>query len=321
MLASIPSVGGGGRTRRAILRRARATPSSTSPVEYAIAESGTGVLVVADTGNDRVQLLDLDGNYIDAVGASGTGPDQFDHPWGVAVDADGRIYVTDHDNHLVKTFTSSLVPDGQWGGSGADHLVHPRGIAVGPDDLVYVVDAGNYRVQRFTKTGDQRGVFGAAGSGDGQLDDPTDIAIDVQGHAYVVDRGNVRIQKFASVDGTFVTWWGGFGDGDGEFMSPHGVGIDRVGDLLVADAALHMRLVQRLGVGLLGNDVDPDGDPLSAVLDTYGGSGHLELNSDGSFLYSPAPQFTGDDSFVYRAEDPSGSFDTATVTIEVAPAP
>ncbi len=73
-------------------------------------------------------------------------------------------------------------------------------------------------------------------------------------------------------------------------------------------------------LGVLGNDSDPDGDPLTAALVTGPGHGTLALNANGSFTYSPAANFTGSDSFTYRASD--GSFDSnpATVTIIVTAA-
>ena len=57
--------------------------------------------------------------------------------------------------------------------------------------------------------------------------------------------------------------------------------------------------------GVLGNDSDPDGDPLTAVLVTGPSHGTLTLNANGSFSYTPAADFTGSDSFTYRASDGS----------------
>jgi hypothetical protein len=45
--------------------------------------------------------------------------------------------------------------------------------------------------------------------------------------------------------------------------------------------------------------------------------GTLRLNANGSFVYKPVSSFTGSDTFVYRATDPAGLTDTATVTIRV----
>ncbi len=71
--------------------------------------------------------------------------------------------------------------------------------------------------------------------------------------------------------------------------------------------------------GVLGNDSDAEGDPLTAVLVTGPSNGTLDLRADGSFDYAPAPDYNGDDSFTYRAND--GDLDSAdtTVTITVNP--
>ncbi|MGD2112269.1 MAG: cytochrome D1 domain-containing protein [Gammaproteobacteria bacterium] len=77
--------------------------------------------------------------------------------------------------------------------------------------------------------------------------------------------------------------------------------------------------------GVLGNDTDADGDPLSAVLASGGdvSSGSLTLNPDGSFDYTPNAGFIGQDSFSYLADDgtdPSASAATVTITVN-DPAP
>jgi len=70
--------------------------------------------------------------------------------------------------------------------------------------------------------------------------------------------------------------------------------------------------------GVLGNDTDANGDPLTASLLTIAGSGTAMLNTDGSFTYIPDGGFTGTDSFTYEAHDNSGGVSAAaTVTITV----
>jgi VCBS repeat-containing protein len=70
-------------------------------------------------------------------------------------------------------------------------------------------------------------------------------------------------------------------------------------------------------LGVLANDNDPDGNPLTATL--VGGPAHgtLALNANGSFTYTPAANFNGDDTFTYRASDGTAQSNTATVTITV----
>ena len=69
--------------------------------------------------------------------------------------------------------------------------------------------------------------------------------------------------------------------------------------------------------GVLGNDSDPDGDPLTAVLVTGPGHGSLSLNANGSFSYTPAADFNGSDTFTYHANDGTLDSGLATVTITV----
>ena len=69
--------------------------------------------------------------------------------------------------------------------------------------------------------------------------------------------------------------------------------------------------------GVLSNDTDADSDPLTAVLDMPPTNGSLQLNSDGSFDYTPNTGFTGNDTFTYHANDGMYDGNTATVTIEV----
>jgi VCBS repeat-containing protein len=69
--------------------------------------------------------------------------------------------------------------------------------------------------------------------------------------------------------------------------------------------------------GVLGNDADPDGDPLTAALVTGPSHGSLTLNANGSFTYTPAPNYAGIDSFTYRASDGTLTSNLATVSISV----
>jgi VCBS repeat-containing protein len=70
-------------------------------------------------------------------------------------------------------------------------------------------------------------------------------------------------------------------------------------------------------IPVLGNDYDPDGDPLSVSLVSGPTHGRATVNPDGTITYTPNPDFCGTDSFTYKACDPAGACDTATVTIHV----
>jgi len=71
------------------------------------------------------------------------------------------------------------------------------------------------------------------------------------------------------------------------------------------------------GLGVLTNDIDADGDSLSATLVSGTTNGLLTLNSNGSFSYTPAAKFHGSDSFTYEVSDGRGDTTQATAVITV----
>jgi len=73
--------------------------------------------------------------------------------------------------------------------------------------------------------------------------------------------------------------------------------------------------------GVLANDTDPDGDPLSAALVSPPLNGTLTLGSDGSFSYMPNPNYLGPDQFTYRATDGSLTSGITTVSLVVVSPP
>jgi hypothetical protein len=71
--------------------------------------------------------------------------------------------------------------------------------------------------------------------------------------------------------------------------------------------------------GVLNNDTDADNDPLEAHLVTDKVSGTLELELDGSFAYTPAAGFLGQNAFTYLASDGIAVSEVATATVTVVP--
>ncbi len=80
-----------------------------------------------------------------------------------------------------------------------------------------------------------------------------------------------------------------------------------------ADTALNIAVT-----ALLGNDHDADGDPLAATIANAPTHGTLQDLGDGHWNYTPAQDFTGTDSFQYRAFDGHQYSDPVAVTIHVA---
>jgi VCBS repeat-containing protein len=71
--------------------------------------------------------------------------------------------------------------------------------------------------------------------------------------------------------------------------------------------------------GVLANDTDAEGDPLSAVLVSDVAHGSLSLHPDGSFIYTPASNYVGADFFNYRAHDGLTPGASTTVSLTVLP--
>jgi VCBS repeat-containing protein len=70
--------------------------------------------------------------------------------------------------------------------------------------------------------------------------------------------------------------------------------------------------------GLLDNDNEVDGESLTAVLDTEPVTGTLQLNANGSFIYTPMPGYVGTVTFTYVAHDGTAPSAPAMVAITVS---
>ncbi len=172
-----------------------------------IATAADGSLYVADSRNHRIVHLDASGLFLNAWGSYGNVLDGevpgglFNEPWGLAVGADGLVYVADTWNHRIQVFTAQGeflrmwstfdvlgTVDGFWG---------PRGIAIDKDNRVFVTDTGKQRVVIFDSQGNYLTQFGSLGLEAGKLDEPVGIDIASDGRIYIADTWNYRVQVFA----------------------------------------------------------------------------------------------------------------------------
>ncbi len=105
---------------------------------------------------------------------------RFNQPYGVAVDANGNVYVADADNHTIRKVTSTGVVTtlaglasqfGSTDGTGsAARFYYPNSVAVDGSGNVYVADSQNQTIRKVTSTGvvtTLAGSAGLAGSTDG----------------------------------------------------------------------------------------------------------------------------------------------------------
>ena len=169
--------------------------------------TGTGTLFVTDTGNNRVQLFDLDGVYLSQFGAADLNGDgdseddgEFDTPLGIALSPEhvyvvdsgnDRIQVFDYDGSYVRQFGSADL-DGPGDSSG--EFLHPRGIEVRAD-MVFVTDDEADKIVVFDLDGNHLYSFGSSGVGDGEFNTPTSITLE-RTNLFVADSLNYRIQVF-----------------------------------------------------------------------------------------------------------------------------
>lgn len=184
-------------------------------------------------------------------------------PSKAAVDADGRIVVTDTHNNRIRAIaadgTITTIAGTGASGYGGDNgpavdadLMIPVGIAAHPDGRILFTDMGNDRVRAIDPdgmittiagTGD-KGFFGDDGPAThAGLDFPRGLAVDSDGRILIADTGNNRIRAI-DTDGTITTIAGGGQEGssgddesalEAQLALPSGVAVRSDGTIVIAD--------------------------------------------------------------------------------------
>jgi DNA-binding beta-propeller fold protein YncE len=133
-------------------------------------------------------------------------------PFGVAVDRNNNVYVSDEWKNTISVFDASGKYIRTWGetGSGPGQLNRPAGIVCESNGNIIVVDSGNDRLQVFTGEGKVLAQVGKSGSGDGEFATPWGITLDKDSNIYVADWKNHRVQKW-SPGGKFLKSIGQYG--------------------------------------------------------------------------------------------------------------
>lgn len=289
------------------------TPSTSRynvPRGMTLAPSGDK-LVIADTGNFRVEVCDLLGTQLESfgVGAASSALGRFNGATGAALAADGTLYVADTDNHRVQRATAArswttLAP---WATASSDAgmLSGPLGVSASSTGTVYVADTGNSRVLRYSADGTYAGALATSGTADGQVSAPSGVKVAPDGSIYVADTGNNRIQRFSAA-GAFEAVIGA-----GMLTGPTGLALVGSGELLVADTG--NGTVSRVARFTL---------PTGAYLGEYGsyGSGAGQLKNPTGLDVAGTTLWIADtgNNRVQRIDTGTGTFGTAIGSLGTA---
>jgi tripartite motif-containing protein 71 len=164
--------------------------------------SDQGRVFIADTGNHRILVFVLNGNflYMFKVG-SGPGEKPSDPVDVLASRLKGYVYVSDNDNHKIKVYNQKGIFQFEWGKFGEERgeFRYPGMLADNEFNQIFVVDVLNTRVQKFDPFGKFITDIGAWGVLPGNLFRPKGVAIDKQNRVFVSDSYMGLVQVFTDL--------------------------------------------------------------------------------------------------------------------------
>ena len=222
--ANVTALAGDGSPR---VRDANPSTQAAFSDPFGVAVATDGTVYVADAGeSNRIRKITLDGTVTTFAGGSEGFADglttsaSFNTPSGLALDADGNLYVADTGNNRIRKITregqvSTVAGDGTAGYRDGPvsqaQFNGPIGITVDARGVIYVADAYNDRIRSITSDGQVSTVAGKGtpGFADGDrnaalFDTPCGIVVATDGSLIVADTGNDRLRKITP-DGNVTT--------------------------------------------------------------------------------------------------------------------
>jgi autotransporter-associated beta strand protein len=225
--------------------------------------------VTTSAGVGKVPLTGGSIQYLQLTGTDGSTPHPFTSLSGIAVGAEGNIWVADGDARAIYKFNSAGVLQQGW----AVGWNAPQGLAISPSGDVYVANTLSHEIKKIDPTTGAVTTVAGTGlpgyaDGDGtvaQFVYPQGIAFDKEGNLMVVDQQNYRIRKiaFGPSGATVSSLAGGGGSGQASpaldglgaaagFNFQIGIGVDSKGNIFSAEGnAKNIRKTRMVGVATI----------------------------------------------------------------------
>lgn len=169
-------------------------------------------LLVADTGDHKIKVFTLSGEFQFEFGGHGEEDGKFNYPIAIAINRAGEIHVADALNARIQIFDGAgrfLRKFGQRG-SGIGDIQLIKGVATDSDGNIYVTDGLAHRVLVYSSTGEfllpVGGMYSIATRklAPGGFVVPQGIDIDQNDMIYVVDQMNRRFQVFQYLSDEYI---------------------------------------------------------------------------------------------------------------------
>jgi DNA-binding beta-propeller fold protein YncE len=220
---------------------------------------------------------------------------------GVAVAADGTLFVIDSFQDHIRVFDREGNPVATWGESGdgpGQFRFHVSGggyygdLAIGPDGNLYVMEPFNNRIQVLNPDGAFLRTWGELGDEPGQLAQPGGIAVDAARRVYVTDLAHDRLQIFSS-DGQFLASWELSAAEGGPLQAPADVAVDATGAVYVTDSEQSRVYRFDLGGAITGSfdgsdsPAGPLRNPVGAAVDAQGNLYVADYNGNRVQVFAP----------------------------------
>ena len=150
---------------------------------------------VCDRNNHRIQVFDLDLNFVHSIGSCGNGGGELNEPFDAKFDTAGSMYIADCGNERVQVMDSTGQFIQAFGQEGKGKLHGPSGLFIA-DKYVYVSDMRRDCIVVYETSGQFVTSFGKYGEKEGEFKYPRSITACAHGFIYICDSCNNRVQIF-----------------------------------------------------------------------------------------------------------------------------